>query len=82
MPKFLKHRVNGVIYPFNLAMSQHPDMDVFDKPDPQFAEAKEKSAASAEATSEVQPFKKRKKRATKAEMAAREASANNSDDAA
>lgn len=82
MPKYLKHRVNGVIYPFNLSMSKHPEMDVFEEPDPQFAEAKEKSAAPAEATSEVQPFKRRKKRATKAEMAAREASVNNSDDAA
>lgn len=75
MPKYLKHRVNGVIYPFNLSMSKNPMMDVFEEPDPQFAAAKEKNAAFAdEATSEVQPFHKaRKKRATKAEMAAREA---------
>lgn len=74
MPKFLKHKVNGVVYPFNESMSKHPDMELVDKPDAQFAEAKSKAEAEAP--------KKRKKRATKAEMAARELSDNTPDEAA
>ncbi len=74
MPKFLKHRVNGVIYPFNESMSKHPDMELVDEPDEQFAAAKSKAEAEAP--------KKRKKRATKAEMAARESFDSSPDDAA
>jgi|TARA_R110002074_G_scaffold366149_1_gene540039 hypothetical protein len=74
MPKFLKHRVNGVVYPFNEAMSEHPEMELVDAPDPQFAVAN----ASVEAV----VTKTRKKRATKAEMAARESTENTPDEAA
>ena len=65
MPKYLKHRVNGVVYPFNEAMSKNPAMELIDEPDPQFAVA----ANAMKAARKVETLPKtRKKRATKAEM--------------
>jgi hypothetical protein len=79
MPKYLKHRVNGVVYPFNEAMSKNPAMELIDEPDPQFAVAAnaKKNAKSVETLP-----KGRKKRATKAEMREQLNTDNTPDEAA
>lgn len=39
MPKMLRHVKTGEIWPMNPNMARHPDVEVFDKPDAQFAAA-------------------------------------------
>jgi len=84
MPKYLKHRVNGVVYPFNEAMSKNPNMELIDAPDPQFAAAASVMAneKSSEGGTELQAAKTRKKRATKAEMRAKNDDDSTPDEAA
>ena len=47
MPKMLRHVKTGEIWPMNPNMARHPDVEVFDQPDKQFAAA---TAEDPEAT--------------------------------
>lgn len=39
MPKMLRHVKTGEVWPMNPNLARHPDVEVFDQPDPQFAAA-------------------------------------------
>lgn len=47
MPKMCKHRTTGEVYPYNVDLARHADIEVVDEPDPQFAAA---AQANPEAT--------------------------------
>lgn len=44
MAKMLRHVKTGEIWPMNPSLSRHPDVEIFDQPDPQFAAAAEENA--------------------------------------
>ena len=48
MPKMLVHSVTGERWPFNAALALHPDVEIVDEPDPQFAAAKNQEAPAPE----------------------------------
>lgn len=39
MPRMLRHTVTGEIWPYNPDLARHDDVETYDEPDPQFAEA-------------------------------------------
>lgn len=47
MPKMLRHKVTGEVWPMNPDMARSDTMEVFEEPDPQFAEAKEEAPKPA-----------------------------------
>ena len=39
MPKMLRHKETGEIWPYNGDLARHEDVEIFDNPDPQFQQA-------------------------------------------